>query len=120
MHDLSVERVRDPNDGRFGTAERLARERSVVVRAQGDRVEDEDAHGGHQGWPRLALLAAARGAGSRSADHAAVGSGAWPPPKLACFGCAPPRVRRTAQYLNSGILPNGSSAGFVSLFAAAS
>ena len=31
-----------------------------------------------------------------------------------------PRVTLTAQYLNSGILPNGSSTGFVSRFAAAS
>ena len=32
----------------------------------------------------------------------------------------PPAVTRTAQYLNSGILPNGSSTGLVSRLAAAS
>ena len=35
-------------------------------------------------------------------------------------GRGPPLVTRTAQYLNSGILPNGSSFGLVSAFAAAS
>ncbi len=45
---------------------------------------------------------------------------AWPPPKLDCCGALPPRVTRTAQYLNSGILPTGSSTGLVSLLAAAS
>src|SRR5512133_617221 len=33
----------------------------------------------------------------------------WPPPKLACTGTGPPLLTFTAQYLNSGILPNGSS-----------
>jgi len=35
-------------------------------------------------------------------------------------GAGPPGVTFTAQYLNSGILPNGSSTGLVSRFAAAS
>src|SRR5438046_7108853 len=52
--------------------------------------------------------------------HASSGSSSWPPPKLECAAISPPRRTRTAQYLNSGILPNGSSAAFVSLFAAAS
>ena len=43
-----------------------------------------------------------------------------PPPKLRRLGVAPPLETRTAQYLNSGIFPNGSNAGFVSMFAAAS
>src|ERR1700690_1292490 len=44
----------------------------------------------------------------------------WPPPKLECTGLGPPFFTFTAQYLNSGILPKGSSTGLVSLFAAAS
>ncbi len=44
----------------------------------------------------------------------------WPPPKLIRCGTSPPGVILTAQYLNSGILPNGSSTGLVSRFAAAS
>ena len=56
----------------------------------------------------------------RNALQASDGRGVCPPPKLACFGIAPPRRTRIAQYLNSGILPNGSSTGLVSLFAAAS
>src|SRR5712691_8315588 len=32
---------------------------------------------------------------------------ARPPPKLECTGVGPPWVTFTAQYLNSGILPNG-------------
>src|SRR6266571_5141552 len=43
-----------------------------------------------------------------------------PPPKLECTGVGPPFVTFTAQYLNSGILPTGSSTGLVSMFAAAS
>src|SRR5579872_2191058 len=43
-----------------------------------------------------------------------------PPPKLEWVGNGPPRVTLTAQYLNSGIFPNGSRTGFVSLLAAAS
>jgi hypothetical protein len=43
-----------------------------------------------------------------------------PPPKLECTGAGPPFFTFTAQYLNSGILPTGSSTGLVSLFAAAS
>src|SRR6266852_9933279 len=42
-----------------------------------------------------------------------------PPPKLECTGTDPPFVTVTAQYLNSGILPTGSSTGVVSMFAAA-
>ena len=45
---------------------------------------------------------------------------AAPPPKLECSGALPPFSTFTAQYLNSGILPKGSSTGLVSLFAAAS
>jgi hypothetical protein len=43
-----------------------------------------------------------------------------PPPKLIASGGRPPGVTFTAQYLNSGTLPNGSSTGLVSMFAAAS
>src|SRR5712691_1333247 len=43
-----------------------------------------------------------------------------PPPKLECTGVGPPLVTFTAQYLNSGIFPIGSSFGFVNMFAAAS
>jgi len=51
-------------------------------------------------------------------DAASVSS--VPPPKLECAGTSPPLVTRTAQYLNSGIFPNGSSTGLVSMLAAAS
>lgn len=43
-----------------------------------------------------------------------------PPPKLSLCGSGPPLVTFTAQYLNSGILPKGSSTGLVSVLAAAS
>ena len=43
-----------------------------------------------------------------------------PPPKLIRVGIGPPSVTLTAQYLNSGIFPNGSSTGLVSMLAAAS
>src|SRR6266849_2391016 len=43
-----------------------------------------------------------------------------PPPKLECTGVGPPLVTFTAQYLNSGIFPTGSSFGLVNIFAAAS
>ena len=43
-----------------------------------------------------------------------------PPPKERAGVGAPPGTMLTAQYLNSGILPNGSKLGFVSIFAAAS
>jgi len=48
------------------------------------------------------------------------GASSWPPPKVERSPVWPPRVTRMAQYLNSGILPNGSSAGLVSMLAAAS
>src|SRR5690242_1997665 len=43
-----------------------------------------------------------------------------PPPKLRRSGTMPPTVTLTAQYLNSGIFPNGSSTGLVRRLAAAS
>jgi len=54
------------------------------------------------------------------ADQLAVSASSVPPPKLECTGVGPPLVTFTAQYLNSGILPTGSSFGLVSMFAAAS
>src|SRR5262249_23089383 len=57
--------------------------------------------------------------GLQRCDQLAAAS-ACPPPKLICSGTEPPLVTFTAQYLNSGILPKGSSTGLVSVFAAAS
>ena len=53
-------------------------------------------------------------------DQASAGASNCPPPKLECALTCPPGVTFTAQYLNSGIFPNGSSAGLVNTLAAAS
>src|SRR5437660_3522569 len=62
----------------------------------------------------------ARGFFSPDRDQEAFSASSVPPPKLECTGTGPPLVTFTAQYLNSGILPTGSSTGLVSMFAAAS
>jgi hypothetical protein len=61
----------------------------------------------------LKVSAYLAGTGSRSGSKT-------PPPKLIRSGGGPPFVTFTAQYLNSGIFPKGSSTGLVSMFAAAS
>src|SRR6476646_9320304 len=54
----------------------------------------------------------------RAPDQSAASDCAWSYPEVATG--VPPALTRTAQYLNSGILPNGSRTGLVSRFAAAS
>src|SRR6266849_8170767 len=61
-----------------------------------------------------------RGFFSPDRDQDAISASSVPPPKLECTGVGPPLVTFTAQYLNSGIFPTGSSTGLVSMFAAAS
>jgi hypothetical protein len=52
--------------------------------------------------------------------QAVICAGSLSPPFVPRPTTSPPGVTLTAQYLNSGILPNGSSAGLVSMLAAAS
>ncbi len=80
---------------------------------QGRRSNQNDS----RGFPMIILWAVIRayrrGTGCRSGNRT-------PPPKLRRSGGTPPFVIFTAQYLNSGIFPKGSSTGLVSIFAAAS
>jgi hypothetical protein len=66
------------------------------------------------------LIGAGRNLGLVNYEPAWRSDNSTPPPKLSRRGTAPPFVIFTAQYLNSGIFPKGSSAGLVSMFAAAS
>jgi len=88
-----------------------------IVELHGGKVRAESAGTGKGATftVTLPLLRGAQDDAGRSHPRRSV-----PPPKLKRSGTGPPGVTLTAQYLNSGILPNGSSTGLVSMFAAAS
>ena len=67
-----------------------------------------------------ALDAAVQAYGQGSGDWTSMSVAVLPPPKLLRLGTFPPLLILTAQYLNSGIFPSGSSAGLVRRLAAAS
>lgn len=99
----------------FGCIElKTHRKPSVVVGRAADRWRGQVA-GDTSNW--AALLYACRGSAAHYESRAA---NTCPPPKLLCCGTDPPRVTLIAQYLNSGIFANGSSAALVSLLIAAS
>src|SRR5690606_31797690 len=76
-----------------------------------------DGFGGQRGHPLQDLL---QRLGWRQGCLAQVDTSSATTRKPPTGGGVPPLETATAQYLNSGILPNGSSAALVRMFAAAS